>query len=99
MTAIDFLSEVQARGITLVVDGDNLRCQGDNAALTPDLIAELREHKTEILSLMICGQCRTPLTGPVNKLWRVMNDGETTYLCSPRCVHQAWPWRLGATPC
>jgi hypothetical protein len=95
MTAVDLLNEVQARGITLVVGGGNLRCQGENAALTPELITELRDYKAEILSLLICGQCRSPLTGPVNKLWRVLNGGEATYLCSAQCAFEAYPWRLG----
>jgi hypothetical protein len=94
MRATQVLDEVQAKGVTLVVDGNNLRCKGSKAVVTPQLIAELREHKSEILSLAKCGRCRAPLAGPVNKFWRVLNDGQSTYLCSAECVFGAYPWRL-----
>jgi hypothetical protein len=56
------LGELQSRDISLVVDGNNLRCKGDKAALTPELMAALREHKGEILALMVCGKCRASLS-------------------------------------
>ena len=93
MTVSDLLSEVQARDVTIVVDSGNLRCQGEESSLTPALIEELREHKAEIISLMKCGQCGTPLAGPVGEWWRVLLDAGPIYLCSASCVFKPWPWR------
>jgi hypothetical protein len=93
MTTAELLNDLQARGITLVVDG-NLRCQGKKSALTSELLEALREHKAEILSLMKCGWCGTPLGGPVNQWWRVLLDAGPVYLCSASCVFKAWPWRM-----
>jgi hypothetical protein len=93
MTTTELLDEVQARGITLLVDSGNLRCQGEESSLSLELIKGLRERKAEILSLMQCGWCKVPLAGPVNSWWRVLLDSGPIYLCSASCVHQAWPWR------
>ena len=94
MTVSELLNEVQARGITLVVDSGSLRCWGEESALTPELIKELREHKAEIISLMKCGQCGTLLSGPLSSWWRVLLDSGPIYLCSVSCVFEAYPWRL-----
>jgi hypothetical protein len=94
MTVPELLDEVEARDIILVVDSDNLRCQGEESALTAELIGALREHKAEIISLMQCGWCGTLLSGPLNEWWRVLDNGQCTYLCSASCVFEAWPWRM-----
>jgi hypothetical protein len=88
------LNEVQVKGITLTVDGDKLHYKGNKSALTPELIAELREHKAEILSLMKCGKCGTPLAGPVDQCWRVLLSTGAVYLCTAACVLDAYPWRM-----
>jgi hypothetical protein len=92
----ELLNQVQAKGIILTVDGDKLYYQGNESALTPDLIEELREHKTEIISLMKCGQCGALLPGLLNKWWRILDNGQCIYLCSSSCVFEAYPWRLEA---
>jgi TubC N-terminal docking domain len=94
MTVSELLNEVEARGITLVVDRGNLRCRGEESSLTPELIEELRERKTEIISLMKCGQCGTVLSGQINKFWRVLLDSGVTYLCRGECVFKAYPWKM-----
>jgi hypothetical protein len=93
MIVTELLEEARSKEIFIMVDGDNIRCQGPESSLTPELIEGLREYKADILSLMLCGQCGTPLGGPVHKLWRVLYDGGASYLCSPLCVHQAYPWK------
>jgi|SRR5919106_3403971 hypothetical protein len=95
MTATEVLDEVHAKGVALVVDGNNIRCKGDKAAVTPELTAVLKEHKSEILSLMKCGRCHAPLSGTINKLWRVLDGSKPIYLCSAECVFSAYPWKLG----
>jgi hypothetical protein len=94
MTAIELLELVESRGVNLAVEGAELYCEGEVSVLTPELIEELRGHKSEILFLMRCGQCETPLAGPLNKFWRVLLDTGLVYLCSTSCVFKAWPWRM-----
>jgi hypothetical protein len=48
MVAAEVISAVKRRGVSLTVDGGNLELR-PASALTPELISELREHKTEIL--------------------------------------------------
>jgi hypothetical protein len=93
MTAVELLTELELQGVMLFVAGDDLRCEGDGAPLSPQLIKELRERKAEIVCLMKCGQCGTPLSGPINKFWRVLLDTGPVYLCSASCALKAWPWR------
>ena len=93
MTANELLSEVEAKGIILTVDGGSLHYQGSKSALTPELIAELQAHKARIISLMKCGQCGALLSGLLNGWWRVLLDSGPIYLCSASCVFKAWPWR------
>jgi hypothetical protein len=80
MTITELLNEVEARGITLLVDESRLHYQGNKSALRPEIINALKERKTEILALMTCGQCGTLLSGPINKFWRVLLS--TTLLIS-----------------
>jgi hypothetical protein len=94
MTTTELLSELELQGITLAVIDGNLRCEGVGSALSEDLVAELREHKAEIISLMKCGQCGTPLSGPLDQFWRALLDAGPVHLCSAECVFEAWPWRM-----
>jgi TubC N-terminal docking domain len=94
MTVSKLLSELEERSALLVRDGDKLLCKGNGGPLPADLLEELRDHKAEILSLMKCGQCGTPVTGPLNKYWRVLLDAGAVYLCSVPCVQRAWPWKM-----
>lgn len=90
----ELLNELQTKGITLTVDCDKLHYKGNKSALTPELIEGLRKHKTEILSLMACGHCGTPLAGPLSQFWRVLLETGPVYLCSASCAFQAWSWRM-----
>jgi len=51
LTAAKVLSRVQGHGITLLPDGDRLRFR-PAAALTPEMIDELRQHKEDILKIL-----------------------------------------------
>ena len=88
------LDEVQAKGIALAVRDGTIHYYGPESALTPALIGRLKEHKAEIISLMKCGQCGTLLSGPLNKWWRILDNGQCTYFCSASCVFEVYPWRL-----
>jgi tubulysin polyketide synthase-like protein len=94
MTAAELLSALASQGITLAVADGNLRCEGVGSDLSEDLVAELRERKAELLSLMTCGQCGIPLVGPIISYWRVLLETGPIYLCSVECVFKAWPWRM-----
>jgi hypothetical protein len=95
MTLPELLTELQCRGISLVRDGDQVRCEGKGDSLPLELLQEVRERRAEILeSLGRCGWCKAPLAGPVSDYWRVVHDGGVSYLCSASCVFKAWPWRM-----
>jgi hypothetical protein len=94
MTTAELLGELELQGITLAVTDRNLCCEGVGPPLSEELAAELRKYKAEILSLMVCGQCGTPLAGPLNKFWRVLLETGPIYLCSAGCVLKAWSWRM-----
>lgn len=51
MNAAELLKEVTVRGVCLFPKGDVLRLR-PRSALTPELVAELREQKTELLALL-----------------------------------------------
>jgi hypothetical protein len=50
VTADELLLRLHTVGVTLNVRGDKLRYAGPKAALTPELLDELRRHKPELLS-------------------------------------------------
>jgi hypothetical protein len=49
--AAETLTELSRRGVTIRVEGDNLRL-GPRAALDDGLLARIREHKGEIIRLL-----------------------------------------------
>jgi hypothetical protein len=49
MKAVALLSELLDRGVTLTVEGENLRCRAPKGRLTPELRQSLVECKAEIL--------------------------------------------------
>jgi TubC N-terminal docking domain len=52
-TLADLLSEYDDHGIRLLIAGDDgLTIDAPEDALTPDLLARLKAHKTELLSLL-----------------------------------------------
>ncbi|HEY7124286.1 MAG TPA: amino acid adenylation domain-containing protein [Ktedonobacterales bacterium] len=52
MSMAEFLGELSQRGISIWVDGDNLRYRATRDALTPALREELRQRKAEILAYL-----------------------------------------------
>ena len=51
MTAVEVVSRLQARGLTLVADGDVLRCR-PGSALTPEDLDTLKSMKAEVLAAL-----------------------------------------------
>ena len=52
MNYADFLSELGARDIRVWAEGDRLRCSAAPDALTPELRAQLKERKADILAFL-----------------------------------------------
>ena len=52
MSAPDLLSALLARGVTLWRDGGVLRHRAPRGAVTPELLAELKAHKAELLATL-----------------------------------------------
>ncbi|WP_213409788.1 condensation domain-containing protein, partial [Xylanibacillus composti] len=52
MNMLNFLEELRSRGIALRRTGDAIKVQGKKEALTPDLLAQLREAKSELLEFL-----------------------------------------------
>ncbi|MDZ8084004.1 MAG: amino acid adenylation domain-containing protein [Nostoc sp. DedQUE12b] len=52
MNLLEFLQYISFKGIELGHDGEKLLIDGSEILLTPDVIAQLKQHKTEILQLL-----------------------------------------------
>ncbi|MEH2001258.1 MAG: amino acid adenylation domain-containing protein [Nostoc sp.] len=52
MKLLKFLQDISFKGIELGHDGEKLLIDGSESSLTPDVIAQLKQHKTEILQLL-----------------------------------------------
>jgi hypothetical protein len=52
MNLLEFLQDISFKGIELGHDGEKLLIDGSESLLTPDVIAQLKQHKTEILQLL-----------------------------------------------
>jgi hypothetical protein len=49
MSTRTLLEELAGLGVSLWVEGDELRCRGSKKIVTPELLAQIKEHKSEIL--------------------------------------------------
>lgn len=96
MTAVELVASLRARGVTLVPDGDLLRCR-PKSGLTEDDLALLRSRKPEILAYLrsaasdthpvTCFACRS------RRFWRSVNGAFTCGVCHPPASHDlvvAW---------
>ncbi|MFN6478156.1 non-ribosomal peptide synthetase [Nostoc sp. DedQUE07] len=52
MNLLEFLQNLSFQGLELIHDGEKLLIDGSESLLTPDVIAQLQQHKTEILYLL-----------------------------------------------
>ena len=62
MTASDIIQELNRRGVELKVEGERLRFRPKHA-VTPDLLATMREHKAEIVSTLTAPAVRARVRG------------------------------------
>jgi hypothetical protein len=94
MNLAELLAELESLGVSIVRDGDQMRCEGSGEPLPAELRQEVQGHRAELVeALSRCGWCQAPLTGPVRDSCRVVREGRVSYLCSGNCVFEAWPWR------
>jgi natural product biosynthesis luciferase-like monooxygenase protein len=63
-------------GVELWMDGDSLRCVGPEGALTPELLASLREHKPELIAVLRAEA--QPLTVGQKSLWLLQQIAPTS---------------------
>lgn len=61
MTATELLAELTHGGIHLTTDGNHLLYDAPQGALTPGLLATIREHKLELLALLSQGPAGSPV--------------------------------------
>ena len=61
MSNAQLLEEARQRGIILEAAGEKLRCRYPQGSLTPDLEADLVQHKGEILAVLQFKQAGTGL--------------------------------------
>ncbi|ALF53426.1 non-ribosomal peptide synthetase [Nostoc piscinale CENA21] len=52
MSLVEFLQDLSFKGVKLGHEGEKLRIGGSKSLLTPDIVAQLQQHKTEILGLL-----------------------------------------------
>ena len=68
MTPIETYDELMKRGVVLDLEDDQIRCKAPRGALTEDLLREVRDNKTEIVSILkdrkLGDDEVTPLDGP-----------------------------------
>lgn len=69
MNTLDFLLGIKKSGINIQLVNDNLKLNAPEGKLTPGLLKELKERKTEIIGLLKKGQKREQYSGiqPVEK--------------------------------
>ena len=84
MTAARLIAELRARGVTLVADGERLRCRPRSALSEADLVA-LRTRKEEVLAhllspsrtSLVCFACKERL------FWRSIRGIVVCGVCHP----------------
>ena len=84
MTTLALLEEIKTRRLHLELDGGNVFIEGDEDILTPDLLTELRAHKAELVALLFCRHCASP-----------MQQIEAGYFSCPQCHYQMVEPRSG----
>jgi len=52
MSAFHLLEQLRAHGVVLHVDGASLRYRAPRGVLTPDLLAQIRDHKPDLLRIL-----------------------------------------------
>jgi hypothetical protein len=69
LTAATALTEASGFGVTVAVDGEDLRLGGKTSRLPPDLLAELRLNKPGIIALLRQAACSPRPKGYTDAEW------------------------------
>jgi thioesterase domain-containing protein len=75
VSAAAILSELRRRDIQVRAVGRELRCSAPAGALTPELREQLRQHKTDLLALLVSAQA---LAGQQRAIVPLQRDGRRT---------------------
>src|SRR5690242_944493 len=57
---IDLLADLRAKGVTLSLEGESLKCSAPPGVLTPALKTELRDQKPALLTFLRASQVSRP---------------------------------------
>ena len=71
--AAALLAEARARGLTLTTDGEKVTYTSVHEAVAVDLIDRLREHKAELLKLLVAESVSTTENGEAEKTGQVLH--------------------------
>ena len=85
-----WVTELQALGVQLSVDGDRLRCRGPEAVLTVEVRAKLAAHKAELLEYL---RPTTPNTPPLPTVIKML-DGDRVDPTEATKAMRTWPGNL-----
>ena len=53
MNALELVEALAGKGVRLSVEGGDLKCRGPKSALTPETLAQLREHRAEVIAHLV----------------------------------------------
>lgn len=93
MSAAHILENLTRRGARVWAEGDRIRCRGPKEVVTPEVVAELREHKADLLHALAgddvsgehpldCPHMDCSTTGP--KYAKIRNAGEVLEMARAR---------------
>jgi hypothetical protein len=74
MSASRLIEELAGRGVRLEVEGNELLCRGPKKALTPEVLAQLKEHKEEILGVLSKGVTSSERGSTLGEAFRRYRD-------------------------
>jgi hypothetical protein len=101
MTASTLLSELQALGAKLGVAGDQIRIEAPRGVVSPELLAELRAHKPELIELLTwppeCLEAEREHGHPSARLYPLLGRQVSTPV-GPALLVAALPERAVAIP-
>ena len=93
MNTSTFLSELGRRGISIRPEGDQLRYRAPRGALSPDLLAQIRERKAELLAELDQEARAIPIL-EIRTLVRTEAGVEVVEVASGDSSHRRWEKRL-----
>jgi len=91
VSPVALLDRLAAAGVTLAVENDTVTATGPGAVLTPDVVAELRQHKLELLAALRgdarqrCGDLAAEINAHLDCCRTCRREHFTTDAVTPCC--------------